>query len=122
MSAVSYDLAVWTGPKPATDADALREYVRRTDDLEELDDDELAPAVPEIEAFLTETLDRYPPLDDEDDESCPWATGPEPGDVNGDFALITMTYPGARAALDGVVEIAHRHGLVCFDPQADALV
>ena len=67
-------------------------------------------------------FDRYPPLDDEADESCPWATGPDPGDLHGDFAYLNLTYPGARVALDGVVEIAHRHGLVCFDPQAEALV
>ncbi|WP_104524953.1 hypothetical protein [Blastococcus atacamensis] len=117
---MSYDVAVWAGPRPADDESAEAEYERRADVLE--DDDDLPPPSPALAAFLDELLTVLPPLDESDDPRSPWATGPEPGDVSGDFAYLTMTYPGAEAALDTVVEVAGRHGLVCFDPQDGRLL
>lgn len=119
---MSYDLAVWHGPRPADDEAAADEYERRAGFLDE-DDTEPSPASPSMRAFLDDVLRRFPPLtvDADDDGDSPWATGPEPGDVDGDFAYLTMTFPGASAHLDEVVAIARRHGLVCFDPQTEAL-
>lgn len=117
---MSYDVALWAGPRPASDELAELEYERRADVLEE--DDDLEPPSPVLVAFVEELLSVLPPLDESDDPASPWATGPEPGSVIGDFAYLTMTYPGARAALDTVVEIARRHDLVCFDPQDGVLL
>lgn len=119
---MSYDLAVWVGERPASDAVAGQEYERRAEAVDAFTDVELAAAVPEIQAFLDEVLTRFPGLGEPGDEDSPWAVGPEPGDVNGDFAYLNMTYPGARACLEAVVEIAHRYGLVCFDPQSEKVL
>ncbi len=119
---VSYDLALWVGEQPRSDAAAADEYERRMAYLEELDDDaELAPASPRVQAFLDELLREFPPLGTPDDEVSPWAVGPEPGDINGDVVCLNMTYPGAERAYDGIIEIARRHDLVCFDPQSEQL-
>ena len=121
---MSYDLALWVGPPPANDVAAAEEFVRRTAYLEDEDEfAELAAATPQVRAFLDELLLRFPPLTALDvDENTPWATGPEPGDVNGDFVYLTMTYPGARRVCDGIVAIARRHALVCYDPQLEQVV
>lgn len=117
---MSYDVAIWAGPRPADDDQAAEEFERRAEALESEEAPE--PASPALVGFLDELLAVLPPLDDSDDPRSPWATGPEPGDVSGDFAYLTMTYPGAETSLDTVAEVARRRGLVCFDPQDGALL
>lgn len=116
---VSYDVAVRGGPRPADDETAAEQFERFAEVLEQ---DEAPAPSRALVAFLDELLTVLPPLDEPDDPRSPWATGPEPGDVSGDFAYLTMTYPGAEAALDTVAEVARRHGLVCFDPQEERLL
>jgi hypothetical protein len=117
---VSYDLAIWVGRRPWTKRAASKEFERRTAYLES-EDVELAPPSAPLAAFLRELLERFPALDEREDPRSPWAVGPEPGDVNGDFAYLNMTYSGAEIAADEVAALARRHGLVCFDPQTEAL-
>ena len=116
---MSYDVAVWSGPLPSSNDDAAEEFEQRVAVLE---DDDPAPASLELQAFLDELLSVLPPLDDSEDPDSPWATGPEPGDISGEFAYLTMTYPGAEAARDTVADVARRRGLVCFDPQEGTLL
>lgn len=117
---VSYDVAVWAGPRPTSDEAAAEEFELRSAVLD--GDGDLGPASPALAAFVDELLSILPPLDEAEHPDSPWATGPEPGDISGDFAYLTMTYPGARAALDTVAAVAGRHGLVCFDPQEETLL
>ena len=117
---VSYDVAVWAGPRPASDESAEAEFERRAEVLD--GDGDMRPASPAMAAFVDELLAILPALDESDHPDSPWATGPEPGDISSDFAYLNMTYPGARAALDTVVDVARRHGLVCFDPQEGTLL
>ena len=118
---MSFDLALWAGPRPVDGAAALATYERLT---AWFDDDDYVPdpPTPVITAFLADLLARYPGLGEPGDQDSPWAAGPEPGDTDGDFVYLTMTYSGARSAYETVVGLAHRHGLVCYDPQAEALV
>lgn len=92
--------------------------------MEYLEDEELdlRPPSPPLAAFLNELLEQFPRLDDNDDPRSPWAVGPEPGDINGDLAYLNMTFSGADAAVEGVAALARKHGLVCFDPQAERLL
>lgn len=117
---MSYDLAFWVGPAPANDEEAAEEFDRRAVYMED-EDAELSPPTPAMQGFIRELLDRFPPLDENSEDDNVWATGPEPGDINGDFAYLTMTYPGAERAYEFVTEAARRHGLVCFDPQNEGL-
>ncbi|WP_130504330.1 hypothetical protein [Blastococcus saxobsidens] len=116
---MSYDVAVWAGPRPADDEAAAEQFELF---VEVLDDDEPPAPSSAMVAFLEDLLSVLPALDESEDPRSPWATGPEPGDVSGDFAYLTMTYPGAEAALDTVAAVARRHGLVCFDPQDERLL
>lgn len=112
---MSYDLAFWVGPPPLNDASAVEEFERRIEGLD--DDDQWSPASPALQAFLDDVLSLLPPLGGSNDAASPWSTGPEPGDISGDFTYLTMTFPGARAALDTLLDVARRHRVVCFDPQ-----
>ena len=75
MRHMSYDLAVWDGPKPASNADASAEYERRMDAMEEALDGSGEPAASteRIKAFVEAALARFPELDDNsgpDDSGC----------------------------------------------------
>ena len=117
---MSYDVAVWAGSRPASDESAGEEFELRSEVMDGSGD--LEPPSPALSAFIDELLSLLPPLDDSDHPDSPWATGPEPGDISGDFAYLTMTYPGAERALETVAAVARRHGLVCFDPQEETLL
>ena len=118
---MSYDLAVWNGPRPPDDEAAGEVYDELTAWFDDDDDVEPEPATPPIRAFLAELLERYPGLGTAGDEASPWAVGPEPGDVNGDFVYLTMTYSGAGRCLEWIVAAALRRGLVVYDPQVMGL-
>lgn len=115
---VSYDLAVWAGPRPSDDAAALTQYERRASAAELSDE----PPSPVIDAFLTSVLSRYPDQDDEDAEYGPWATGTLREDAHGDFAHVT-TVPGTPTdVLLWIAQTAAAHGLVCYDPQIESVL
>lgn len=117
---MSYDLAVWAGDRPQDDGQASEEYDRLTAYFDD-DDADREPASERIRAFIEELLGRYPALGEPGDEDSPWAMGPDPGNANGDFVYLTMTFSGARRCLEWIVETALRHKLICFDPQSETL-
>jgi len=120
---MSYDLAVWEGPRPESDAVAAVEFARRVSEMDRLYDAGQPMTEPSaaIREFVATVEGRYP--DDEDDPGgSPWAVFPLIGNAVGDGIFIPMTYPGARSARDVVAEIATSQGLVCFDPQEEALL
>lgn len=113
---MSYDLAVWDGPRPQDDEQAGEVYDRLTEYFED-DDVEPEPATPPIREFIDELLERHPGLGSPGDGDSPWAVGPEPGDVNGNFVYLTLTFSGAQRSLEWIVATALRRGLVVYDPQ-----
>src|SRR5262245_40658314 len=117
---MSLDLAVWVGPRPADDEAATREFERWCASIED-EDHQPAPASPSIAAFLADILRQFPALGEPDDENSPWVVGPEPGDVDGDFAYLNLAFSTEEATLDAIVATAGRHGLVCYDPQTEGL-
>jgi hypothetical protein len=70
---VSVDLAVWEGPRPATDTEASATFV----DLCRRDLDEpRTPPSKRIADCVSAVLARYPDLTDEGDDDVPWGSGP----------------------------------------------
>ena len=121
---MTYDLAVWEGPKPADNARAATEYERRMDAMEEAlaaREDTPAPT-PAIQAFLGAALARFPELNQDSGRDCPWATAPLKDEAIGDLIHFPMTFSGAEYARDPLAEIADSLGLVCFDPQIEQLL
>lgn len=74
-----------------------------------------------IEAFVADITARWPQIDDmpeEDVDECPWnvAFDQSPGHV-----ISAIAWSRVEEVVPVFVETAHRHGLLVFDPQADAL-
>lgn len=118
---MSYDLAVWEGARPESDAAALDYYVKLMDRLDSGDHDpEPSPA---IRAFVEAMTTKWPDTEDAwDDEETPWADAPVINNAFGSAIYFAMTYSGAERAMPYAAACATRLGLVCFDPQAEALV
>jgi hypothetical protein len=113
---VSYDLYFWKSGI--------------TDDPDQLADqlaDEEADSVPAdaaVLAFRAEALRRWPELADMIE---PWHKDlgwREPGDLRTDLAdrYVILTLPYSWSNVAELPLLARRHGLDCYDPQADELV
>lgn len=115
---MSYDLAVWEGEQPSSDAEAGAIHTALYDRY--IDTDEELPPTPLLVEFVNALLERWPE-DDEDDEA-PWATAPLIEEASGPYIYFPMSYSRAEEASAYVAEVARRLGLVCFDPQEDRLL
>jgi hypothetical protein len=116
---VSVDLAVWEGPRPASDTKAAGTFV----DLCEryLDGPQTSPSQ-RIADYVSAVLARYPDLTDEGDDEVPWGSGPLLGNASGPFLYIDMKLNDVfEEAWRFCVETAGAHGLVAFDPQTSTL-
>lgn len=117
-----YDLAVWVGPRPHPEA-ADAEFERRMDAMEAHLDEETAPqAAAELVAFVEAATARFPESGPSSSAESPWASKPLIGDIVGDLIYFPLTFSGAEYARDGLAELADSLGLVCYDPQVEALL
>ncbi|MBD9704051.1 hypothetical protein IHE56_18595 [Streptomyces sp. ID01-12c] len=115
---MSYDLAVWAGPRPLDDDRAGAVY----DELYEryLDaDDDLVPPAPPVVAYVEALLERYP--DDNDGDNV-WASPPVIDEAAGPFVYLLMSYSRAEEVSEYAASLARAHGLVCYDPQGERLL
>jgi hypothetical protein len=71
---------------------------------------------------VAELLARFPEISEDSGEDSPWASAPLLGEASGDFIYFPMTYSGAEVGVPFCADVAHRRGLVCFDPQAETLL
>lgn len=106
---MSYDLAIWPGPRPASDDAAADEYERQTERAEQSD----APPTPVISAYLDDLIAKFA-----DQEGNPWAGPPE---TVGAFVIMSFVRDEAQEALRICAQVAGKHGLICFDPQVGKL-
>lgn len=114
---MSFDLAVWEGERPASDAEAAATYARIMDALETADPE---PPTPRIAAFVDALLERWPDIDV--DESSPWAGSPLMQDASGSTFYTGVVWSRADEAGAVIAATARAHGLVCFDPQSERLL
>ena len=114
--AVSVDLAVWEGSRPATDTKAAAAFV---DLSTRYLDGPRTPPTQRVTDYINAVLARYPDLTDEGDEELPWGSGPLLGNASGPILYIDMKLNELfEEAWRFCVETAGAHGLVAFDPQA----
>jgi len=118
---MSYDLAVWVGDAPESDAAALVAYTTRMDSMDAaIESVAAADPHPRLLAFADALLGRYPDLDDGDDDT-PWADAALKNNIVADVFYFAMAHRRADAAIPYVVDTAEAAGLVCFDPQTETL-
>jgi len=121
-SHMSIDLAVWEGPRPASDADALKQFESLY--ARYVESGSRAAPSERISAYVAALLARYPDLTELDDDSVddsPWSDGPLIGNASGPFIYFGFVVSGVEKAWSFAVKTAREHGLVCFDPQTETL-
>ncbi len=111
---MSYDLAFWEGTRPRTDEEASAHFEKIFDALDEADDD--IPATPTVEALVRDLESRWP-IDHPD---APWALSPLEGEGSALYVNLVLTVPDR--VVEELAAIAARLGVVCFDPQREALL
>jgi hypothetical protein len=113
---MSYDLAFWEGPRPRDNDEASAVFEQLWGALEESEDD--LPPTPAIQA-LVETLEaRWPGTDPE----APWATFPLAEDAQGATLYVNLVFGRPDQDLEFMASAARRLGIVCFDPQLEAML
>ncbi|MEV0218042.1 hypothetical protein [Streptomyces sp. NPDC050704] len=117
---MSFDLAVWFEPERVSASDAAGKYDR-------LCASDLAGAgvvaSEAVAAFHQALIMEFPELSSAGDgcrqvAASPWTAGL---DVSAAHLLMAMSWSRASETAPDVVALAGRHGLVCFDPQAEVL-
>ena len=106
-------LAVWHSRTAISSSKAVSLY-------EDLLDQDSVPLGEEADvyAFYNELCSRYPEnemLTDEDVDDSPWSCA---HDRSGMHVLMTVRPEMAAETIPVILELAQRHGLVCFDPQS----
>ena len=116
---MSYDLAVWVGAPPQSDAAASSVYEQMMERME-AGEPEVEPS-PAIRAYVEALLQRWPDITDDADEDSPWADGPLMASAFGDTIYFSMVWSRAEEASAFASRLAQEHGLVCYDPQSETL-
>lgn len=120
---MSYDLAVWEGDHPVDDKAAGQKYGELFARRVESGTDQ-PPATPSIEKYVAALLERWPDISAADypaEDPSPWSRGPLIGEATGPFLHLPMRYSMAEEASVFAARIASSMGLVCYDPQSEAL-
>ncbi len=112
--AVSYDLGVFYSERPHSDEDAGERYVALCS--EENKEPWVEPS-PRVAAFYQELIARFP---DDGGERDPWSAGPL--DRSAGHVIMSMPFGMADKIERFVIELAEKHGLVCFNPQGGNIV
>ncbi len=132
---MSYDLAVWDGSAPTSDADALAIYQRLINEWHHRDIDRLEDFQRRSRGETTETsptsaiaeyvdalLSRWPDITHPDGEDSPWSDGPLMNNAAGPLFYFGMVFSRAEDTVAYAASLAEQHGLVCFDPQRERLL
>jgi hypothetical protein len=84
--------------------------------------DSAAPPSERIAAYVNALLDRWPDITDDQGEDSPWADGPMIGNAFGDAIYFSIVWSRADEASAFAAQLAEQHGLICYDPQSEALL
>jgi hypothetical protein len=119
MPVMSYDLAGWEGPTPTDSEAAAQEFQRLCEEYLEVDTFE--PPTPRIAAYAQALLARYPDIGTREGEDSPWSSGPLIQEAVGPIMYFPMVWSSCEEISAWAAQLANEHGLVCYDPQLDAL-
>lgn len=119
MRAMSYDLAVWEGERPANDLAAAAEFQRLYDRY--IDSGEPSAPTPRIAAYALALLDRYPDISTPAGEDSPWSTSPLMNEASGPLMYFPMVGNRCDEVSAWAAQLAAEHGLNCYDPQWNQL-
>ncbi|GAA2326144.1 hypothetical protein GCM10010246_04510 [Streptomyces cuspidosporus] len=120
-AAMSYDLAVWDGPRPADDAAALEVF---EDLYGTFMGGASEPPTPRIRQYIEGLVARWRDVstDDEDEDTSPWSDGPLINNASGPLFCFGMVFSKYQEVASFAAGLARMSGLVCFDPQDRRLI
>ncbi|GAA3576463.1 hypothetical protein [Kribbella ginsengisoli] len=116
---MSYDLAVWEGDRPASNEEAAATFQALYEKYVE-DEEDTHPS-PRLTAYVEALLARWPDITEEAGDESPWASGPLVEEIVGPFMYFPMGWSRSEEASAFAADVAHAHGLVCYDPQMERL-
>lgn len=106
---MSHDLAVYVGAQPRDAGEAMAAFSRLS-----VSTGPASPPSAPIRAFLDDLALVLP------DDHEAWASPPPSGEADGDTLVLPLTYgDGTTLTMITIVDLAHRHGLVCIDLSAE---
>ena len=112
---MSYDLGIWYSSYPLTDAEADERYSAF---LANGNGNGPVATDERLSRFVDELTSRFPQIDDvsEDEiDACPWSVA---FDLSSSHVCTPIMWARAEDVAPFVLELAERHGLVCYDPQS----
>jgi hypothetical protein len=115
---MSYDLAVWEGDQPANDREAAAIHETLYDRY--VDAEERTSVTPGITRFVETLVRRWPDSGEHLDDDSPWSAAPLIREASGPYIYFTMSYSRVEASAHAA-QVAREQGLICFDPQQNAL-
>lgn len=116
---MSYNLAVWQGQRPNTDAEAMQTFEALFEQYQQAE--QFPEPTPAIRRYVEALLAKYPDLDDDNEDECPWSDAPLIDNATGPIFYFGMVFSQAETASSFAASLAKAHGLVCFDPQSNKL-
>lgn len=118
---MSYNLAVWDGPRPESNEAAGAAFLKLAAHWFDGQPADPSPTAP-IRSYVEALLDRWPDITEDAGEDSPWADGPLINNAAGPLFYFAMVYSQAEEAVSFAAQLAAERGLICFDPQAEALL
>jgi hypothetical protein len=112
---MSFDLAVWEGPRPASKAKALAEYQRLMDGWQT--PDAYGEPSPAIRRYVDTLLAKWPDTDTDAGEGSPWTCCPLISNASGSLVYLTLEWKTPPGTIWYCALTATEQGLICFDPQ-----
>lgn len=116
---MTYDLAVWAGDRPLTDAKAARVFHHLYDRF--MTECGHVPVLPLIDQYAEALVDRWAHVESQGNMHSPWISGPHLGSASGPLLYFTVRSSRAAEVVTFAANVAAEFGLVCFDPQTGEL-
>lgn len=123
---MSFDLYAFPAPGPTTVAEAHQ--FLEADEAEgrprfDRDTGEWLPRPgPQMARFIEELERRWPSLDDDPEDCSPWSSWPLWQPMVGGGTGFNIRWSYAASVAPVITEIASRHNVIIYDPQADELI
>jgi hypothetical protein len=110
---MSFDLAFWR----SSDGDGVPSelYEQMMDEAVDV----VAEAPEQLAALVADITARYPEITGENMEESPWASE---FDLTDEYLVVAISGSRSAEVAPFLVPLAHKHGLVVYDPQNDELI
>ncbi|MFJ4185165.1 hypothetical protein [Kitasatospora sp. NPDC089509] len=111
---MSFDLAFWYSKDPVDAASALRTY-------REILDEAPDAAIPNVAVgnFLADVTRVFPDLTEENMDDSPWMS---PLYFSNSYVVASISWSRQQVMTRALAALARKHDLVCYDPQAEAVI